>query len=284
MFWFCLNDLVKIYYNALVLVTYLRGIRMKHILISNDDGIDSIGLIALKRALEGLGALYIVAPESNRSGISKALQMFSLKIKQIVLDDGSIAYAINGTPADSYFIFRYKIFHRDPDLVVSGINLGCNVGVGDILTSGTIGVALEAGLHGVPAIAVSLCVNPEKKLSLTLDDFNVAMRIVRQVAERVLIKGMPHSIHLISINVPENPQGIEITKPAWYVYGDVYVDNGDGTYSAARSKTDIYNNFGESNSDINAVFRKNFISITPIRIEIKSPKKILNDLLKDIRL
>ncbi|MGB9728739.1 MAG: 5'/3'-nucleotidase SurE [Thermoprotei archaeon] len=257
---------------------------MKHILISNDDGIGSIGLIALKRALEGLGALYIVAPEINRSGISKALQMFSLKIKQVVLDDGSIAYAINGTPADSYFIFRYKIFCRDPDLVVSGINLGCNVGIGDILTSGTIGVALEAGLHGVPAIAVSLCVDSEKKLSLTLDDFNVAMRIVRQIAERILIKGMPHGIHLISINVPENPQGIEITKPAWYVYGDVYVDNGDGTYSAARSKTDIYDNFGENNSDITAVFRKKFISITPIRIEIKSPKKILNNLLKDIRL
>ncbi|MEM3832744.1 MAG: 5'/3'-nucleotidase SurE [Thermoprotei archaeon] len=257
---------------------------MAHILISNDDGINSIGLIALKRALEGLGTLYVVAPEINRSGISKALQMFSLRIKQVVLDDGSIAYAINGTPADSYFIFKYKIFHRDPDLVVSGINLGCNVGVSDILTSGTIGAALEAGLHGVPAIAISLCVKPGKKLSLTLDDFSVAMRIARQVAERILTRGMPRGTYLISINIPENPRGIKITKPAWYVYGDIYVDNGDGTYSAARSKTDIYSDFDGKDSDINAVFRKRFVSITPIRIEIKSPKKTFRDLLKDIRL
>jgi len=136
---------------------------MKYILISNDDGIDSIGLFALKKALEGLGNLCIIAPETNRSGISKALQMFSLKIKKTKLKDNTDAYAITGTPADAYFIFRYKIFNQEPDLVVSGINLGCNVGIGDILTSGTIGLALEAGLHGVPAIAVSLCVSQEKK-------------------------------------------------------------------------------------------------------------------------
>lgn len=257
---------------------------MKNILISNDDGIYSIGLIALKKALEGLGTLHIVAPETNRSGISKALQMFSLRIKQVTLEDGSKAYAITGTPADSYFIFKYKIFHHDPDLVVSGINLGCNVGISDILTSGTIGAALEAGLHGVPAIAVSLCVSSEKKSSLTLNDFDIAMKIVRQIAERILTRGMPSNIHLISINIPENPQGISITKPARYVYSDVYADNGDGTYSATQLRTDFYDNFNEKNSDINAVFKKKFVSVTPIKIEIKSPKKMLNTLLKDIKL
>jgi 5'-nucleotidase len=257
---------------------------MKYILISNDDGIDSIGLFALKKALEGLGNLCIIAPETNRSGISKALQMFSLKIKKTKLKDNTDAYAITGTPADAYFIFRYKIFNQEPDLVVSGINLGCNVGIGDILTSGTIGLALEAGLHGVPAIAVSLCVSQEKKNSLTLDDFNIAIKITRQIAERILVRGMPNNVHLISINIPEKPQGIQITRPANYVYGDIYVDNGDGTYSASQLRTDIYNNYHKRNSDINAVFNKKFISITPIRLEIKSPRDELINLLRDIEL
>jgi len=257
---------------------------MKYILISNDDGIDSIGLLALKKALEGLGNLCIIAPETNRSGISKALQMFSLRVKKTKLKDNTEAYAITGTPADAYFIFKYKIFNREPDLVVSGINLGCNVGISDILTSGTIGLALEAGLHGVPAIAVSLCVSQERKNLLTLDDFNIAIKITRQIVERILTKGMPHNIHLISINIPEKPQGIQITRPANYVYSDVYVDNGDGTYSASQLRTDVYSNYNKRNSDINAVFNKKLISITPIRLEIKSPKNELINLLKDIKL
>ncbi len=255
---------------------------MKHILISNDDGIDSIGLLALKNALEGLGNLYIIAPETNRSGISKALQMFSVKIRKTKLKDNTEAYAITGTPADAYFIFRYKIFNKNPDLVASGINLGCNVGISDILTSGTIGIALEAGLHGVPSIAVSLCVSREKKSSLTLKDFKIAMKITRQVAEYILTKGMPRGVHLISINIPEKPKGIKITQPADYVYDDIYVDNGDGTYSATQLRTDIYNNYTKRNSDIDAVFNKGLISITPIRIEIRSPKNNLIDLLKDL--
>jgi len=104
---------------------------MPKILLINDDGINSPGLLKLKSELEGLGELLIVAPENERSGIGKALSSSLVKVKQLVLADGSKAYVITGTPADAFMLAKYKILGENPDLLVAGINLGPNLGIDD---------------------------------------------------------------------------------------------------------------------------------------------------------
>ena len=97
---------------------------MPKILVINDDGINSPGILTLKRELERLGELFIVAPENEKSGIGKAVSSSLVKVKRVTLADGSEAYAISGTPADAYMLATYKILGENPDLLVAGINLG----------------------------------------------------------------------------------------------------------------------------------------------------------------
>ena len=131
---------------------------MPTILVINDDGIKSIGLNTLKNRLEKLGNVIVVAPKDERSGIGKALTTDHIKIMETKLRDGSKAYATTWTPADAFLLAVSKILKRQPDLLVAGINLGPNLGIDDFLNSGTLGAALEAAIHRVPAIAVSYCI------------------------------------------------------------------------------------------------------------------------------
>lgn len=129
--------------------------RTKEILVVNDDGVHSPGLLALKKKMDELGKVSVVTPEKERSGTGKAVSTCLIEIKEMHLADETKAYAISGTPADACLLALFKILRNSPDLVISGINLGPNLGIDDLLTSGTLGAALEAAIHGIPAIAVS---------------------------------------------------------------------------------------------------------------------------------
>ena len=257
---------------------------MPTILVINDDGIQSIGLTTLKKRLEKLGNVIVVAPKDERSGIGKAITTDHIKIMKTQLRDGSEAYATTGTPADAFFIAVHKILKRMPDLLVAGINIGPNLGIDDSLNSGTLGAALEAAIHHVPAIAVSYCI-PEitKKMSekeeVTVEDLTVTATLAFKVAIYVLERGMPPDVDIISINVPEkaDPKRIEITSLSYKGYSDIYREQREGYRITSWALTDYPDD--KPGTDLHAVKKEKCVSITPIKVDFLHNKKGLKGLL-----
>jgi len=131
---------------------------MPTLLLTNDDGMDSPTLVPLAKALQDLGTVRIVVPECERSWIGKAISRFETVRLRTVERDGLTLHAVAGTPADCVSLGVHELFPQPPDLVVSGINLGLNFGTAFVLSSGTVGAAIEAALAGVPGIAFSMAI------------------------------------------------------------------------------------------------------------------------------
>src|ERR671927_1916963 len=128
------------------------------IVLTNDDGIDAAGLVAARRALEEVGEVLTVAPDRNRSGIARAISFGApLHVEERKMADGHIGYACTGTPVDCVRLVALGLMNFEPDIVVSGINHGENLG-DDITYSGTVAAAFEGIVIGVPGVAVSLAV------------------------------------------------------------------------------------------------------------------------------
>ena len=253
------------------------------ILLTNDDGIQSIGLITLKKRLEKLGNVIVVAPRYERSGIGKALKTGHIRIMETRLRDDSKAYATTGTTADAFFLATNKILKRMQNLLVAGINLGPNLGIDDLLSSGTLGAALEAAIHHVPAIAVSYCI-PEiteklaEKEEVTAEDLELAATLALRAAKYVLEKGMPPDVDIISINVPESllSKKIEITRLSYKGYGDIHTKQKEGyritSWAVAGYPDD------EPGTDLYAVKKEGCVSVTPIKVRMLHNKKGMEDL------
>jgi 5'-nucleotidase len=257
------------------------------ILVINDDGIQSIGLTILKKRLDTLGNVIVVAPKDERSGIGKALTTDHIKIMETRLRGGSEAYATTGTPADAFLLAVSKILKRPPDLLVAGINLGPNLGIDDLLNSGTLGAALEAAIHHVPAIAVSYCIpkiteKMSEKEEVTINDLELTATLALKAAKYVLEKGMPPDVDIISINVPEKADSkrIKVTSLSYKGYGDIYVEQRDGyritSWAVAGYPDD------KPGTDLHAVKTKKYISITPIKVGFLHNTKELKGLLKTL--
>lgn len=256
---------------------------MSTILVINDDGIASIGLVALKNHLETLGRVIVVAPKEERSGVGKALTAYgTIEIIKTSLSDGSEAYAITGTPADAYHIAVNKILKHPPDLVATGINLGPNLGIEDMFNSGTLGAALEAAIHKVPTISVSYCMprlaKKEDKADIPLEKLELTASLAKKTAEYVLKNGMPKDVDIISINVPENAKRkVKFTQLSHKGYGDIHTKQGDGYKIDGWSLT-VYPN-DESGTDVYAIKNEKCISVTPIKIAFPHKKAHLKELL-----
>ena len=176
---------------------------MPRILVTNDDGYRSEGIHALAKALAHLGDVTIVAPTTEKSAIGHALTLRQvLRLEHIE----ERVYAVDGTPTDCVNIAVTQIFHGLPDLVVSGINKGWNLG-DDVTYSGTVSGALEGALLGVSGLAVSL------QLSRTFD-FSYAARASAALAEALLQRPLPPRVFL-NVNVPKGqPKGQRVTVQA----------------------------------------------------------------------
>jgi len=175
---------------------------MPTILITNDDGIHSPGLTALKQALASLGRVVTVAPDRDNSAISHALTMNRpLKLTELEND----VYTLDGTPTDCVSIGLSKVLDRKPDLLVSGINNGPNIG-DDITYSGTVSAAIEGTMYAVSSMAVSMAGDPPI-------NFTRADAVVRSLAEIVMRHGLPANT-LVNVNIPDtiNPKGIRVTR------------------------------------------------------------------------
>ncbi|HLA15416.1 MAG TPA: 5'/3'-nucleotidase SurE [Candidatus Limnocylindrales bacterium] len=193
------------------------------ILITNDDGVESRGLLALKQALDDVGDTTVVAPDTNQStvGHTKTL-MRPLRVRERTLGDGSTGYSVDGSPTDAVSLAFLGYFGHGFDLVASGINYGANLG-DDITYSGTVSAAMEAVINGCPGFAVS-------QEYYEHPDFTLAGLAARIVARNILEHGLGRG-ELVNVNVPAvtppECDGIEITKLGRRIYQDQLVERTD---------------------------------------------------------
>ena len=187
---------------------------MPTILVTNDDGISSPGLLALKQGLAPLGEVIVLAPERNWSATSHAKTMHKpLRISKVTLADGSQGYTCSGSPTDCVAMAMGGALQVKPDLVVSGINTGYNIGI-DVTYSGTVACAMEAVILDVPGVAVS-SIHPSQAKGEMGEILRLTGEVARDVAGRVLRFGLPAQT-LINVNVPGIPtaevRGVRITR------------------------------------------------------------------------
>jgi 5'-nucleotidase len=193
------------------------------ILVTNDDGIESRGLLALKRALDPIGDVTVVAPDTNQSAVGhQKTMMRPLRVRERTLGDGSTGYSIDGSPTDCVSLALLGFFTEGFDLVAAGINYGANLG-DDITYSGTVSAAMEAVIHSCPAFAISQEYVEEP-------DFALAAAAAAVVARNVLEHGLRRG-ELLSVNVPavtiEDCEGLEVTRVGRRVYQDELVQRLD---------------------------------------------------------
>jgi 5'-nucleotidase len=178
------------------------------ILITNDDGISSPGLRAAAAALEEMGELLVVAPAQQRSGAGRSMPPSSegrILRQKIALNGRQIeGYGVEGSPAQVVEHGIVEIATRRPDLIVSGINYGENIGSG-ITVSGTVGAAMEGADFGIPAIAFSLQTAPEHYLNPSdAVDMSVAIHFLKLFARQTLDTGLPPGVDLLKIDIPQS--------------------------------------------------------------------------------
>jgi 5'-nucleotidase len=188
------------------------------ILVTNDDGIHSPGLVALAERLARVARVVVVAPDRERSAVGHSLTLHSpLRAEEIRPG----YFAVDGTPTDCVNLGIHGLFAGRPDLVVSGINKGGNMG-DDITYSGTVSAAMEATLMGVPAFAVSLAGD-----AFAPADFAIAAEFSLSLARRIFERRLPPDT-LLNVNVPPgNPAGVELTRQGKRTYSDMIVAKTD---------------------------------------------------------
>ena len=202
------------------------------ILVTNDDGVDAPGLLALKRALEAMGETLVVAPEHNWSASGHRKTMHKpLRLAQVRLDDGTPAYAASGSPSDCVALVMLGALSAvgpRPDLVVSGINPNPNLGQ-DMTYSGTVTAAMEGVISRVPSFAVSTDARAAARRGIA-DPFEVAAEFAVVVARKILAEGLPPDT-LLNVNVPglakADIAGVQVTRLCRRIYRDELVERAD---------------------------------------------------------
>ncbi len=231
------------------------------LLISNDDGIEARGICVLAESMRSLGAVTIVAPDKNRSGASNSLTLDApIRIKEMDAD----VYRVSGTPTDCVHIALTGLLDGDPDIVVSGINAGANLG-DDVIYSGTVAAAMEGRFLGFPAVALSLVFDQRPQHYETASQ--AAIRIVKQLQRDPLPADT-----ILNVNVPDCPwseiQGFEVTRLGHRHRAEPVIKTIDprGREMYWIGPAGAEQDAGPG-TDFDAVRRK-FISITPIHVDL----------------
>lgn len=231
------------------------------ILLVNDDGIRAEGLKVLAKTLSFVADVCVSAPDRPRSAVSHGITLHKpLHVDLFPLGDSIRAYAVSGTPVDCVKIGISTLFQQKPDLVVSGINAGPNLG-SEILYSGTVSAAAEAMINGIPSIAVSQC-------GTEPFHYEKAAEFIAQFAFDVEKNGLPTG-NVLNINVPTGvPKGVQLTHIGQKQYENCYVKRKDPRgkpyYWIAGKLLPLANKEG---SDVFAI-ESGYISVTPIRFQL----------------
>jgi 5'/3'-nucleotidase len=239
---------------------------MPNILITNDDGYQAPALAALAAVLSRLDKVTAFAPDHNWSAAGHTKTMHKpLRITESTLPDGTPLFVTTGTPSDCVGLALLGVVPEQPDLVISGINQGSNLGH-DITYSGTVAAAMEAAVYGIPAIAAS-----QDEISEAQGDLEFAVRVISGLARRVLVNGLPRNTFL-NVNFPALPpaqvRGIQVTRLGRRVYRDVLIrrldPKGRPYYWIGG---DPPSGEPEAGTDIGAL-AAGYVSVTPLNLDM----------------
>ena len=238
-----------------------------NILVTNDDGINAPGIIALAAALQRIGTVTVVAPDREMSAVGHALTLHHpLRVTQLA----DVRYAVDGTPTDCVNLGIHTLLSRKPDLVVSGINRGGNLAE-DVTYSGTVSAAMEATLMGVPAIAVSLVTNGPGT------HYGAAGEIAARIARQMMENNLPPDTFL-NINVPDLPlEQINrplITTQGKRQYDGMIVDKVDPRGRNYYWIGSVEVNFIDLPGTDYAAISRNHVSITPLHLDLTNHASI----------
>jgi 5'-nucleotidase len=245
------------------------------ILITNDDGINSPGLTAVAEAVYDLGDILVIAPNKQQTSMGRA---FPRTEDQGIIDEVSLsfgnksvtAYSVHGSPAYAVAHGVLEIADRKPDLCISGINYGENLGL-NLTCSGTLGAVFEADSHGIPGIAVSKQVEVKYQHSSNFAQlsWDVEKLVVRMWAEKILREGMPMNTSILNINVPEglaDARKYKITTQSRQNNFE-FIKPGKRNLKLRyelKSVLKVDEAKLEADSDIYAVYKEHVVSVTPL--------------------
>ncbi|MEA3325694.1 MAG: 5'/3'-nucleotidase SurE [Chloroflexota bacterium] len=253
--------------------------KTKQILLTNDDSIHSPGLWAAAEALDPLGYVHVVAPRDQQTCSGRSMPIHSSGIiEQMTLHvnerDWQV-FSVDGSPGQAVLHGIYDVIGNKPDLVVSGINYGENIGSG-ITMSGTVGAALEAASLGVPALAVSMQTSAEHHFSLSQDiDFKIAGYFTQKIAQKLLGSPLSKDVDLIKLDIPHGATAeteMVLTRQSrrrYYMPKPVHrkfpSDRGPMGYEIRFHPEDL-----EKGSDLYILLVEKKVSVTPISIDLTS--------------
>jgi 5'-nucleotidase len=246
---------------------------IRRILISNDDGVHAAGLRVLREHFAPDYELWVVAPISERSAHSHAISLHSpLRITQ----HEPRVFSVDGHPADCVYLALYHLMPEPPDLVLSGINAGANIG-GDVLYSGTVAVAMEAAVAGYPAVAVSLCLDVGGMQGQGAAHYDTAARYARCLAPKLLQDPLPPGV-VLNINVPnlayDEIQGTKVCRLSCSRWRKSILKREDPRgrsyywIEGERQSTDL-----QPDSD-QAAIRQKMVSLTPLQSDWTDPNTL----------
>lgn len=244
------------------------------ILVTNDDGITAPGIRMLIKIMNTIGEVVVVAPDSPQSGMGHAVTINNvLHCNAVTIDDGpQLEYSCSGTPADCVKMAKNLILNKTPDLCVSGINHGANSSI-NVIYSGTMSAAVEAGIEGIPSIGFSL---------LDYDwhaDFRASKEFVKKIALNVLLNGLPEGV-VLNVNIPKVKEheikGIRICRQANGIWKEDYDRrrNPSGKEYYWLSGEFINRDKGKD-TDIWAL-ENNYISVVPVHFDMTAHHAIQN--------
>lgn len=245
------------------------------ILVSNDDGISSIGITELVKELKKIGDVTVVAPATEQSAVGHAITMkYPLRVTEYSINGDFFGYAVDGTPADCIKIGIRNIMKVTPDIVISGINLGSNAAI-NIIYSGTVSAAREAAIMDVPSIAVSVA-------SHDATHFDYAAGFSAELAQKIVKNGLPAGT-LLNVNVPDMPKseikGVVITQQGKSKWDDVYEERID---PYGKKYYWLTGNLIETDNSLEAdhfAVKNKYISVTPIHFDLTDYKTL--EILRD---
>lgn len=237
------------------------------ILITNDDGITAPGIRALVEVMKELGDVVVVAPDSPQSGMGHAITISdTLYCEKVVLNknDTHEEYSCSGTPADCVKIATQEIIHRKPDLCVSGINHGSNSSI-NVIYSGTMSAAVEAGVEGIPAIGFSL-------LDYSLNaDFEPSKKYIKAITSSVIKNGLPKGV-VLNVNLPKLPEaeikGVKVCRQAnahWEEEFDKRTSPQGRDYYWLTGKF-VNNDKGEDTDEW--ALQNGYVSVVPVQFDL----------------
>ena len=234
------------------------------ILITNDDGILAPGLLALRRAMAEMGEITVVAPVTPQSAVGHGITLNDpIRVHRVDLGGGQAGHGVEGSPADCVKLALLELLPVRPDLIVSGVNLGANVGI-NVLYSGTVAAAVEGAFYGVPSAAISVEDSDNA-------DYDGAARIGRTIIRQWLAKNHARPL-LLNINVPDlgrgPPAGVKVAPQSMKGYAEGWERRAD-----PRGRTYYWMTGSQSREDAGvdsdvAAFEQRYVTVTPLQFDL----------------